>query len=77
MKNGFLLLLLTLFACTAKQKESTQSDGKYITHLDKNKETDNNVMLTVDIDKQDHVSIFDLFEKIEIVPLETNDSILI
>jgi hypothetical protein len=34
-------------------------------------------IITADIDKWDKVSIFDIFEKIEIVPLETTDSSLI
>jgi hypothetical protein len=35
------------------------------------------VTIVADIDKQDKVSIFDIFEKVEIVPLETTDSSLI
>jgi hypothetical protein len=34
-------------------------------------------IIIADIDKQDKVSIFDIFEKVEIVPLETTDSSLI
>ena len=30
-------------------------------------------VISVDIDKNDNISIFDLFQKVEIVPLETND----
>lgn len=36
-----------------------------------NKTNPNSIM--VDIDKKDNISIFDLFEKIEIIPLETGD----
>jgi hypothetical protein len=35
------------------------------------------VTIVADIDKQDKVSICDIFEKVEIVPLETTDSSLI
>jgi hypothetical protein len=41
------------------------------------KKVNENAIIIADIDKQDRVSIFDLFEKIEVVPLETTDSSLI
>ena len=41
------------------------------------KKPDNIKVITVDIDNFDDVSIFDIFEKVEVVPLETDESCLI
>ena len=42
-----------------------------------NKSANYQKAIKADIDNQDEVSIFDIFEKIEVIPLETNDSCLI
>lgn len=60
-KIGGFILLLILFSCSSEPNFSRK--GKHI--------------YPVDANRNDEVSVFDLFSKIEIIPLETNSSSLL
>jgi hypothetical protein len=62
IKGILFVLLIFYFFCCSKQKINR---------------SENTIHLSVDLEQKDKVSIFDLFQKIEIIPLETKDASLI
>ena len=63
----YIKLITLLFLSTVTLISCSQHDSK----------NTNEHTITIDIDKENSISIFDLFEKIEIIPLETIDASLI
>lgn len=61
-KHIFILYLIILFTASYGCKEKQQADTNTI---------------GVDLNDKQEVSIFDIFSKVDIIPLETNDSSLI
>ena len=79
-KSGYLLFLLLICVSCIRIKRTadtetflpeTFTEGSYVYYPIKNNR------ITVDLDKPEHASLFDYFKYIELIPLETNDEVLI
>ena len=75
----FFCLIIICFSCSRSKQTNVSStfqpelftEGSYVYYPIK----DNRIK--VDLDKPQKVSLFDYFKQIELIPLETNDNVLI